>query len=196
MSYFGNITKKDMENLFFEQKESDVIRDFSFESFEAIMKELDIEETLLKDVDTSLKKKELQNNINYFKEELKTYFEKGKEELIEFLGDISLGQNDIPNEKDKTNVLTLSTIHGAKGKEWTDVYVMNVQEGIFPSARHKSEKITEQEREALLEEEKRLLYVAVSRAKEKLMLLSENELNDLVQPLINKPYVNHYKGNR
>ena len=73
---------------------------------------------------------------------------------------------------------------------------MNVQEGIFPSARHKSEKITEQEREALLEEEKRLLYVAVSRAKEKLMLLSENELNDLVQPLINKPYVNHYKGNR
>ncbi len=193
---FGNITKKDMENLFFEQKESDIIRNFSFESFEAIMKELDIEETLLKDVDTSLKKKELQNNINYFKEELKTYFEKGKEELIEFLGDISLGQNDIPNEKDKSNVLTLSTIHGAKGKEWKDVYVMNVQEGIFPSARHKSEKITEQEREALLEEEKRLLYVAVSRAKEKLMLLSENELNDLVQPLINKPYVNHYKGNR
>ena len=75
-----------------------------------------------------------------------------------------------------------------------DMYV--TEEDISLLRDYKEQKITEQEREALLEEEKRLLYVAVSRAKEKLMLLSENELNDLVQPLINKPYVNHYKGNR
>lgn len=195
---FGNIKKSDMESLFFEKKDTDIIRNFSFETFQSIMKDenIDIENILVKDAETINKKREIESNIKYFNEELKNYFEQGKENLIEFLNDISLGQNDVPNEKDRDNALTISTIHGAKGKEWNDVYILNLEEGKFPSNKSKNEALPEDERIALMEEEKRLLYVAVSRAKEKLVLMSENALNDFIQPLVKKPYIDHYKSNK
>jgi DNA helicase II / ATP-dependent DNA helicase PcrA len=60
--------------------------------------------------------------------------------------------------------LVLSTIHSAKGMEWDTVYVLNVVDGSFPSefATGKSETI---------EEERRLLYVALTRAQNELLLL-------------------------
>ena len=59
--------------------------------------------------------------------------------------------------------LVLSTVHSAKGMEWNTVYVLNVVDGSFPSefAAGKSE---------LLEEERRLLYVAMTRARDELHL--------------------------
>ena len=62
--------------------------------------------------------------------------------------------------------LVLSTIHSAKGMEWDTVYLLNVVDGSFPS-----EFATR--KPALIEEERRLLYVAMTRAR--------NEL-DAVQP--------------
>ncbi|HUQ24723.1 MAG TPA: ATP-dependent helicase [Burkholderiales bacterium] len=61
--------------------------------------------------------------------------------------------------------LVLSTVHSAKGQEWDAVYVLNVADGNFPSefATGKAE---------LVEEERRLLYVAMTRAKTSLDLLS------------------------
>jgi DNA helicase-2/ATP-dependent DNA helicase PcrA len=61
--------------------------------------------------------------------------------------------------------LVLSTIHSAKGQEWSSVYVLNVADGNFPSefAGGKPD---------LLEEERRLLYVAMTRAKDELHLLA------------------------
>ena len=58
----------------------------------------------------------------------------------------------------------LSTIHSAKGMEWDTVYVLNVVDGSFPSefAAGKPEAI---------EEERRLLYVALTRAQNELLLL-------------------------
>lgn len=60
--------------------------------------------------------------------------------------------------------LILSTIHSAKGQEWKDVYVMNVNDGNFPNefACGDAKRI---------EEERRLLYVAMTRAKESLLLI-------------------------
>jgi DNA helicase II / ATP-dependent DNA helicase PcrA len=60
--------------------------------------------------------------------------------------------------------LVLSTIHSAKGMEWDTVYLLNVVDGSFPSefANNKAE---------LLEEERRLLYVALTRAQNELLLL-------------------------
>jgi len=60
--------------------------------------------------------------------------------------------------------LILSTVHSAKGQEWDAVYVLNVTDGNFPSefATGKAE---------LIEEERRLLYVAMTRAKSELHLL-------------------------
>jgi len=58
----------------------------------------------------------------------------------------------------------LSTIHSAKGMEWDTVYVLNVVDGSFPSefSTGKSE---------LIEEERRLLYVALTRAQNDLLLM-------------------------
>jgi DNA helicase-2/ATP-dependent DNA helicase PcrA len=61
--------------------------------------------------------------------------------------------------------LVLSTIHSAKGMEWDTVYLLNVVDGSFPSefATGKAE---------LIEEERRLLYVAMTRARNDLLLLA------------------------
>jgi len=61
--------------------------------------------------------------------------------------------------------LVLSTVHSAKGQEWEAVYVLNVSDGNFPNefATGKPE---------LIEEERRLLYVALTRAKTKLELIA------------------------
>lgn len=93
------------------------------------------------------------------------------EKLERFLTDFAL---DPPNQqfKDSTTPLieqpdekplVLSTIHSAKGLEWKNVFVMHLLDGLFPSNR--SLKDTEQ-----IEEERRLFYVAASRAKDKLFL--------------------------
>ena len=58
----------------------------------------------------------------------------------------------------------LSTIHSAKGMEWDTVYVLNVVDGSFPS-----EFATG--RAELIEEERRLLYVALTRAQNELLLI-------------------------
>lgn len=60
--------------------------------------------------------------------------------------------------------LILSTIHSAKGQEWKSVYVLNVVDGCIPSdmSTGNGEEI---------EEERRLLYVAMTRAKDQIVLL-------------------------
>src|SRR3989440_9644644 len=60
--------------------------------------------------------------------------------------------------------LVLSTIHSAKGMEWDTVYVLNVVDGTFPSEFSTG-------RPELIEEERRLLYVALTRAQNDLLLI-------------------------
>ena len=69
------------------------------------------------------------------------------------------------------DVLTISTIHSAKGLEWQHVYVLGVAEGIFPS-RFSLEDPDE------IEEERRLMYVAVTRARSELMLCYPQRIID------------------
>src|SRR6185436_5981419 len=61
--------------------------------------------------------------------------------------------------------LILSTVHSAKGQEWESVYVLNVADGSFPSDFSTG-------RAELIEEERRLLYVAMTRAKTSLHLIA------------------------
>ncbi|MCH7973743.1 MAG: ATP-dependent helicase, partial [Bacteroidetes bacterium] len=59
--------------------------------------------------------------------------------------------------------LTLSTIHSAKGLEWHSVFIIHSVDGYFPSARSADNIET-------LEEERRLMYVASTRAKQNLFV--------------------------
>ncbi|HFC97851.1 MAG TPA: ATP-dependent helicase, partial [Thermosulfurimonas dismutans] len=89
-------------------------------------------------------------------------------DLSEFLADLALeppesSVADLEPENETEDHLVLSTIHSAKGLEWHTVFVIALSEGRFPSAYAVS---SEEE----LEEERRLFYVAVTRARENLYL--------------------------
>ena len=70
---------------------------------------------------------------------------------------------DVESPGPETEFLTLSTIHSAKGLEWNSVFIIYALEGRFPSMRAVA---SEEE----IEEERRLMYVACTRAKENLII--------------------------
>lgn len=70
---------------------------------------------------------------------------------------------DIENEDKHDDILTLSTIHSAKGLEWHSVFVIHAVEGFFPMSRA-AESLDQ------IEEERRLMYVAVTRARQNLFV--------------------------
>ena len=74
---------------------------------------------------------------------------------------------------EKTNIpqkLTLSTIHSSKGLEFDVVYIIDLIEGEFPST--KAQELSPQGDDLAMEEERRLFYVGMTRARESLSLLS------------------------
>lgn len=87
--------------------------------------------------------------------------------LERYLQNISL-LTDMDNE-DKDNCVTLMTVHAAKGLEFDVVYIVGLEEGLFPTKRAIDENN--------VEEERRLCYVATTRAKKKLyMLYAQNRM--------------------
>lgn len=103
------------------------------------------------------------DNLEEFKSITKTYEDKtGSNDISDFLEEISLVA-DIEEHKSKDNAVTLMTLHSAKGLEFKVVFILGMEDGIFP---HQN-SFTEQ---GGLEEERRLCYVGITRAKEKLYL--------------------------
>ena len=87
--------------------------------------------------------------------------------LSGFLNEIAL-YTDLDSMEADDNCVTMMTIHSAKGLEFPTVYVVGMEEGIFPGS---SAQYDEEE----LEEERRLCYVAMTRAKEKLTLTNARQ---------------------
>jgi len=91
--------------------------------------------------------------------------------LSDFLDTISLLEKE-PQKKDTDdehgkNAVTLMTLHAAKGLEFETVFLIGMEEGLFPHSRSLMDKEE-------LEEERRLCYVGITRAKEKLYLTYAN----------------------
>lgn len=101
-------------------------------------------------------------NLEEFKSVTKTFEEEvGSVSLEDFLLEISL-VSDIEDYKDDPNRVTLMTVHSVKGLEYPYVFIAGVEEGIFP---HKNSYSPDE-----LEEERRLMYVAITRAMKKLYI--------------------------
>jgi DNA helicase-2/ATP-dependent DNA helicase PcrA len=83
--------------------------------------------------------------------------------MEKFLEDVALATDQDELEKDEGGV-KLMTVHAAKGLEFDNVFITGLEQGLFPMQRD-SEKVEDQE------EERRLFYVAVTRARKKLFLL-------------------------
>ncbi|NCN86332.1 ATP-dependent helicase [archaeon] len=86
-------------------------------------------------------------------------FEKHKEDIVEFLDSLI----DIEKKEKTTDKVTLSTIHGAKGLEWKNVFLISCNETILPFYK---DELTKAKRDSEL----RLFYVAISRAKDNLFI--------------------------
>lgn len=105
---------------------------------------------------------ELMNGIQLF---CSIRREEGREDigLADFLSEVSLATDQDQESADDADKVTLMTIHSSKGLEFRNVFVVGLEEDLFPSAMSKSS-----DRE--IEEERRLFYVAITRAEENCVL--------------------------
>jgi DNA helicase-2/ATP-dependent DNA helicase PcrA len=102
-------------------------------------------------------------NVRELKSSLSGYLDQAEDPTLGgFLDEVAL-YTDLDSVEDTDNCVTLMTMHAAKGLEFPVVFAVGMEEGVFPGYR----AIGESEE---LEEERRLCYVALTRAKEKLYL--------------------------
>ena len=87
--------------------------------------------------------------------------------LAGFLDSVAL-YTDLDNANENGDCVSLMTMHSAKGLEFPNVYVVGMEEGLFPGIRAIGD-------EAEMEEERRLCYVAMTRAREKLVMTSARQ---------------------
>lgn len=112
-----------------------------------------------------------QENINELIAGVKEFMENREEEgrddvsLADFLGDVSLATDQDSDDDDAQadERVTLMTVHAAKGLEFNNVFIVGVEEDLFPSAMANN-SLNE------IEEERRLLYVAITRARNYCMM--------------------------
>ena len=88
-----------------------------------------------------------------------------EEAVLNFLSDVAL-QSDQDEIRDGENAVRLMTVHASKGLEFEVVFIVGLEEGLFPHQRINEEKISPEE----AEEERRLFYVALTRARQKIFL--------------------------
>ena len=106
-------------------------------------------------------------NLEEFKSITKGYEEEyGVISLTDFLNEVSL-VSDISEHQDSNNKVSLMTIHAVKGLEFDNVFIVGMEEGIFPHYNSINEGTM-----AAIEEERRLCYVAITRAKKNLWMLN------------------------
>ena len=146
------------------------------EQIKMLSEELTLTELIDKVLDASGLKQELESektleaeirleNLEEFKSITKSFEEReGLISLEDFLLEISL-ISDVEEYKDDPNRNSLMTIHSVKGLEFNHVFVVGMEEGIFPHMNSLMETIE-------LEEERRLCYVAITRAKDDLYLVN------------------------
>ena len=120
------------------------------------------------------------DNLEEFKSITKTFEERtGSVSLEDFLEEISLIA-DVTEHKEDSDVVTLMTIHSAKGLEFEVVFLIGMEDGIFPHQNSFTE-------DGGLEEERRLCYVGVTRAKEKLYISNAKRRMLYGKDVINPP---------
>lgn len=106
-------------------------------------------------------------NLNEFKSITKSYEEEyGSATLSDFLDEISL-VSDMTEHQDGSNRVSLMTVHSVKGLEFDYVFIVGMEEGIFPHYNAINDGSN-----SAIEEERRLCYVAITRAKKELCITS------------------------
>lgn len=146
------------------------------ERLREVKENLTLTELIDKVLDSTGLKKELEDeesleaevrleNLEEFKSITKAFEEaEGSVSLEEFLLEISL-VSDVEEYKDDPNRISLMTVHSVKGLEFNHVFLIGLEEGIFPHMNSLMESSD-------VEEERRLMYVAITRAKDDLYIIN------------------------
>ena len=142
--------------------------------------------------DKSIEGAERQENIEEFMSGLHDFVDTKREEgyedevyIANFLQEVALltdsdEENDDDNDASSNERVSLMTIHASKGLEFNSVFVVGLEENIFPSPRSCS-SIRE------LEEERRLLYVAITRAEQRCFLSCAKSRYQYGSMMFNEP---------
>ncbi len=106
-------------------------------------------------------------------------------QVLDELGSVStseyireLDERERSGHEPAREAVTLATVHGTKGLEWSQVYLIGVNRGLFPIS-HAQDALD-------IDEEKRLFYVAVTRAKDKLVISYFGEASEFIQLVGNR----------
>jgi len=139
-----------------------------------LIKELEAEKTLENEIRIE--------NLEEFKSITLSYEnEFGEISLDDFLNEISLVA-DVTEHADNTNKVSLMTVHSVKGLEYDYVFLVGIEEGIFPHYNSLNEGTND-----AIEEERRLMYVAITRAKKDLWIINAKKRILYGQTNINAP---------
>ena len=132
-------------------KKTQIVKDLTADGTpEGVSKESNVEELL--------------NGIQYFVDEAQKEDKEVKEDsLAVFLEDVSLKTDLDSDKEDDEPMVSLMTIHMSKGLEYSHVYIVGLEESLFPSAMSMNSR-------SELEEERRLFYVAITRAEQQAYL--------------------------
>jgi len=141
------------------------------EQIDYIRKRLDVDEFISKDIcsnnedNDENEKTENLNSLGQIAEQFKTL-----PEFIDYMSKFS------SNKKTSDNQIKLSTIHKSKGLEFPVVFVIGINDGVLPHQRNKN-----------IEEEKRLCYVAITRAEKELYCSTLDRYSLFITDLFGKP---------
>ncbi len=130
---------------------------------EDLIKEIDYSEFLKKNCKSPEEVDMRRKNVSELTDGMHSHFEKSRKGLRGYLDSVALMQEKEEEKKEgEGNGVSLITMHAAKGLEFPICYIVGVEEGILPHSR----SIEEGSRD----EERRLLYVGITRAKEMLTI--------------------------
>jgi DNA helicase-2/ATP-dependent DNA helicase PcrA len=103
------------------------------------------------------------DNLKELKEALLHHEQEKQTTVTTFLDEVALMQSTMKGKEKSIDTLTMMTLHAAKGLEFNTVIIAGLEEGMLPSSRSLID-------EQAIEEERRLLYVGITRARERLLL--------------------------
>lgn len=124
-------------------------------------------EAMLNEEDSKEAENRMENLMEYIGVAMEFEKENADNTLADFLESIALVA-DVDNLEEGTEAVTLMTMHSAKGLEFDVVFLVGMEEGLFPSKR----SLDEDER---AEEERRLCYVGITRARQKVYVSSASK---------------------
>jgi DNA helicase-2/ATP-dependent DNA helicase PcrA len=135
------------------------------ELLDGLLRDSGYEEKLMRDAD-----QDRIDNVAELKNSIQQYEDSNGEEVLleDYLNKIALFTN--LDTADRADSVRMMTVHSAKGLEFPYVFICGFSEGIFPSGRIKSREE--------MEEERRLAYVAFTRAKQRLYISDSEGIND------------------